>query len=204
MKISVVCHGIAERRIEFGWDQATLARKSGYSVRVISKAENGNPIARSTAEDIADALEVSVEKFLFDPIEVAKEFVDGMHCSPKEFLRILPNFLHPEIIFNIPGPEEIPFSGTHHGIDEVVRCFTIFFDVLESPKHDHMDCYTFTGTRDMAIVHGESWIHPKGRPLVEPIHLILKFEFRNGRIIRLDDIFDTDKGNKVINPREPN
>jgi len=52
----------------------------------------------------------------------------------------------------------------------------------------------------MAIVHGDSWIHPIGRPLEEPMHLILKFEFQDGLVIRLDDIFDTDKGKKVIHP----
>lgn len=199
---SVVCVGVARLRIKLGLTQTELARRAGYSVRLVSKAENGAPISRTTAEDLAEALEVGVDVIVFDPEKTAETFIGFMHVTPEFLLKKIPEMFHPDCVVNMAGPEEIPFSGVYHGIEGATKCFSIFYDVLEIPDRDNMASYEFYGYEDFALAHGDSWLHPKGMPLAQPMKVSLKFKFKDSKILRFDDLFDTDKGMKVIFPED--
>jgi len=202
---TAVCVGVGLRRTQLGWTQAQLANRSGYSLRVIGKAEMGAPILRSTAEDIAEALQIEVNKIIFDPAGVAEAFVDAMHGPPQDFLDQIPKFFHADCVVNMAGPEEIPFSGIYHGVKGALKCFEIFYSILETPDHDHRPYYEYFGYDDFALAHGETWTKPKGVTIDKPVKLSLKFKFKDGKIIRFDDIFDTDLAKKAIcsEPEKP-
>lgn len=55
---------IQHLRESHGWSQAELARRSGYSIKTIWKAETGRRLKRQTLADIAAALGTQIEAIL--------------------------------------------------------------------------------------------------------------------------------------------
>jgi transcriptional regulator with XRE-family HTH domain len=72
---------LAELREQAKLSQPDLAKKSGLSIRTISRLENGvNEVSFANALSLADALEVSVEAFRKKPRRIEKKSVG----RPKE------------------------------------------------------------------------------------------------------------------------
>lgn len=192
---------LRELRLRNGWTQADLAKKAGYSERLISKAEAGTPIARDTICDIAEALSegeqnrVYWEDLACDPVQLAKRYIDALHIHQSNFMEGIREFLSEDIVVRIAGdPAEIPFAGEHVGIEAVDRAYKIFFSVLEVPDHDYQKCYQYISQGPNAIIWGKSWIHPIGRPMANPIQVSNLLMFRRGKLVLLDDCFDTAAG----------
>lgn len=193
-------------RLQNGWTQADLAKRAGYSERLISKAEAGVPIARDTIVDLAGAFSETNEEPIYwedlasDPIQLAQRYLDTIHIHQKDSVDHLLDFLHEEVVFRIAGdPSQIPFAGEHSGIDAVRNMFDIFFTVLEvPPNHDYNECYQVIGQGANAIIWGESWIHPVGRPMDQPIRVSNLLVFRRGKLVLLDDCYDTATGAALL------
>lgn len=196
---------LRQLRLRNGWTQADLARRAGYSERLISKAEAGSPIARETISDLAEALSSEEEKLHWedlacDPVQLAQRYIYAFHVHRQNTIEVLEDMIDPEVVFRIAGnPAEIPFAGEHHGIDAVRQSFKIFFSVLEVPEHDFEKCFQYIGQGPNAIIWGESWIHPIGRPLQSPIQISNLLKFRRGKLIFLDDCYDTAAGAACLN-----
>ncbi|MBA2114942.1 hypothetical protein HOV93_21140 [Planctomycetes bacterium FF15] len=194
-------------RLQNGWTQADLAKRAGYSERLISKAEAGVPIAMDTIVDLADAFseinEVRVywEDLASDPIKLAHRYLEALHFYQKDVVDHLSDFMHEDVVFRIAGePSKIPFAGEHVGIDAVRNSFNIFFSVLEVPEnYDYSNDYQIIGQGPNAIIWGESWIHPIGKPLERPIRVSNLLMFRRGKLVFLDDCFDTAAGAACLN-----
>ncbi|WDI42450.1 helix-turn-helix transcriptional regulator [Bremerella sp. P1] len=194
-------------RLQNGWTQADLAKRAGYSERLISKAEAGVPIARDTIVDLADAFsEINEEPIYWedlasDPIQLAQRYLDTIHFYQKDSVDHLLDFLDQDVVFRIAGdPAQIPFAGEHSGIDGVRKFFDIFFTVLEVPKdHDYNQHYQVMGQGPNAIIWGESWIHPIGQPMDQPIRVSNLLVFRRGKLVLLDDCYDTAAGAARLN-----
>lgn len=186
--------------------QANLAEVSGYSVRLISKAESGKPISIATVEDIAEALStedapVSIEDLISSPLTLARNFIFGMYQYEGEVVSTLADMIHDEIEVKFAGdPNEIPFAGVYRGRNEVERAFRFFFELLQTPEnHDPEDFYEFVAEGDRVVCWGESWFHPRGGPLLEKaVDLAILMRFQQGRLIMFDDRFNTSKGSKVM------
>lgn len=193
-------------RLQNGWTQADLAKRAGYSERLISKAEAGVPIARDTIVDLADAFSESNEEPVFwedlacDPIQLAQRYLDALHIHQQNVIEHLLDFVHEDVVFRIAGdPAQIPFAGEHAGIDAVRRAFGIFFAVLEVPKgYDYNRDYQVMGQGPNAVIWGESWIHPKGKPMDQPIRVSNLLMFRRGKLVFLDDCYDTAAGAALL------
>ena len=194
-------------RLQNGWTQADLARRAGYSERLISKAEAGVPIARDTIVDLADAFSESNKEPIFwedlacDPCQLAQRYLDALHVHKQNALDHLLDFVHEDIVFRIAGdPAQIPFAGEHVGLDAVRHMFHIFFGVLEVPSdHDYNQGYQVMGQGPNAIIWGESWIHPVGQPMEHPIRVSNLLMFRRGKLVFLDDCYDTAAGAACLN-----
>lgn len=181
-----------------GWSQKTLAEKSGYSERLINKAESGRPISRMAVEILAEALATDhrplhFEDLISDPVALAKEYVAALYDDQERIYERVRHFLDDEIVFRVAGnPAEIPFSGEHRGLAAVRRLFTTFFSLMQAPaNHDHARCYSYLGQGCEVIVWGESWLHPRGVPLTQPMMISQRMTFRRGKMILLEDVFDT-------------
>lgn len=188
-----------------GWTQRELASVSGYSERLISKAEAGRPISRDTIADLAESLSsaeetIYPEDLVCDPVMLAKEYFSALHTQQKDIVAAIRHFLDDEIVYRIQGdPAEIPFAGEHRGIAAVERAYEIFFSLLEVPEgYDHDAGFSFLGQGNVVIVWGSSWIHPIGVPMSEPLKLVHRMHFRRGKMHLFEIIFDTKTGAEVL------
>lgn len=195
---------LRERR---GLTQADMARLSGYSERLIVKAESGGTLSVRTIEDLADVLStgdqiVYAEDLVSDPITLAKKFIDILHVHQKEAVAAMRHFLDEEVVFHITGDvKTIPFAGTHRGIEELDRAFKIFFTILEVPEgHDHTSHYHYVGQGTDVVVWGESWIKPRGLSMDKPMSVSNLLRFRKGKLYHYEDHFDTQLGAELLRP----
>ena len=85
-KVSSACEPLLFRQLreQRGWTQATLAAKSGYSLRLISKMEAGKSVSPQSHQDVADALSlperpVSVDDLTSNPVGLARQYIAAMY-----------------------------------------------------------------------------------------------------------------------------
>lgn len=193
---------LRERR---GWTQQQLGKVTGYSERLISKAEAGKTVSTATIADLADAFSTAdkpiyPEDLISDPVKLAKEYIAAVYSQGKRMVDAIQHFLADDVVFRIAGdPEQIPFAGEHRGIEAVRRSLDIFFSILEAPAdHDHEPHYRFFGQGNEVSMWGESWIHPIGQPMEKPISISHRFVFQRGKLILLEDVFDTLAGKEAL------
>lgn len=204
---SYPCNGtiLSYLRNRAGLTQEALARRSGYSRRLISKAEANGTISSATIQDLATALSspenpVYPEDLIADPRAMSMEFVLGMYRYGRDIVRICRRFLATNVVFRIAGdPSVLPFAGSHVGQPAVEAALSRFFSVFEPPSnHDPAPHYTFVHKGNDVIVWGQTWMHPHGRPLTRPIALSLWLTFERGKIVSCDHRFDTSEAARVV------
>jgi len=160
------CNGklIAQLRKLLGWTQNDLARKSGFTERLIVKAEASQNIATSTLQIIAETFreagaQVTAADLSADPAALAREFILSMYKHsviqpPKDHSEI-ENFqfvstghgalvwgdtwAHP-IGMPMPGPIKLAIKMDFR--DGLMTVFDDRFDTLEGAKHfaEAMQC----------------------------------------------------------------
>lgn len=182
-----------------------MARISGYSERLIVKAEAGGSLSRSALEDLAEALSTSSQVITFedltsDPLFLARQFIGSLYEHQTLAFSKIRYMLHDEVVFRMAGdPKNIPFAGEFRGLDAVEQLFCLFFAVLEAPKNiDHMSNFEFISRGNDVIVWGESWLHPIGQKLESPMPFSNLIRFQSGKLIFLDDHYDTAYANQVV------
>lgn len=189
-------------RLNNGWTQAELAKRAGYSERLISKAESGSPIARDTIVDIADALSESAQERIYwedlasDPVQLAWKYLEALYVYQADAIEHMRPFLSEDVVAIVAGdPAQFPFAGKHVGIAEVDRAYRIFFSIMEAPQTpSYKDCYEVIAQGANAITWGQSWIHPIGRPITTPVQFTKKLTFRRGKLTQIEDCYDTAMG----------
>lgn len=204
---SYSCNGDILRfyRDQKSWTQSQLARVSGYSERLISKAESGKPISVTTIKDIAQALssesnQLQLQDLVFDPVQLAKDYVHALYTDTTNIVDKISHFLDENAVFRINGKElGLPFAGVHQGTEEIAKAFEIFFSVLEVPAgQDYHSHYKYFGNGNEVIVWGESWIHPIGKPLDVPVQITYRMRFHLGKLVEFDDRFDSELGARLL------
>lgn len=200
---TVGCHppAVLFHRRRLGWTQAQLAERTGYSQRLIVKAESGRPVKRKTIEDLAAALsgperEVFPEDLITDPLPLAHEFIFGSYQYLGQTFQQIRHFLDPDILLILSGsPEEIPFAGHHKGLEAVDRALAMFFEIMDVPDQcDYRSTHSFLvneNNPNEVIVWGKSFFFVKHQPRTDPMDLQLRLVFRRGRLVLIDDRFDT-------------
>lgn len=188
-----------------GWTQAQLAHYAGYSKRLISKAEAGEPIRAQAISDLAEALSmpdepVYPEDLISDPVELAKAYIAAEYKEQKNAFQAIKHFLDEDIVLLLEGdPAIFPFAGEHRGHAGVERAFAIFFSVIQAPaNHDHTPWYTFHTRGNEVIIWGESWLHPIGQPMREPIKLVHRMKFLRGKIAFIEVLYDSLAGARAL------
>ena len=108
-----------------GWTQGELAKKSGYSQRLICKAEAGEPICCHAINDLAETLSlpedcIYPEDLISDPVKMAHDYIAGLYIQQKDIVQAIRHFLDEDITIRLPGdPDMLPFAGEHCGIAAV-------------------------------------------------------------------------------------
>lgn len=209
---AVVCNGetIAALRKSLGWTQAVLAEKSGFTERLIRKAESGNSLRRSSLIVIAQTLteglghEIVFEDLVNDPVAKARAFIVAMYLEKHNVVRATKRFIDEDILAHFAGdPRIFPFAGSHQGIQEFENALRTFFDFLE-PTQDlsEVENYQFIPTATGALVWGTTWTSPRGSTLKTPIKQALRMDFAKGRMVLFDNRFDTyEIAKRLANPK---
>jgi transcriptional regulator with XRE-family HTH domain len=207
LRKSYVCNGdllrfVRERR---GWTQRELATAAGYSERLVNKAESGRAISAAAMNDLAEALStgeqpIYPEDLISDPLALAKEYIAAHYVHQKNIIPEVRHFLDENIVHRLPGDSAvIPFAGVCHGIDELDRTFQIFFSLVEAPaNHDYESCYKYVAQGNEVMICGESWLHPIGAPMSEPMLLTHHLKFRRGKIYFIEVRYDTHLARQLL------
>jgi len=188
-----------------GWTQYELAVASGYSERLINKAESGRPISTGAIEILAETLSlpeepISLEDLICDPVALAKEYMAALYTQQGNIVSAIRHFLDDDVVFWVAGdPAIFPFAGEHRGIPQIDAAFQRFFAVLQAPEnHDHEPGFSYLAQGRDVIVWGESWLHPIGTPMEKPVMITHRLTFHKGKLVRFEDIFDTLQGARVL------
>ncbi|MFO0884501.1 MAG: helix-turn-helix transcriptional regulator [Pirellulales bacterium] len=181
-------------RQALNWSQCDLAVRSGYSERLIRKAEAGRPVKMQTIRDIADTLStpqspVSCEQLLLDKLEIAKLVTKSYDNFGSTMLLYCSHVFSSDYIFNCPAdPAQVPFAGEWHGVKGMQKFFDIFFGIFERQPDTLVPTYTIGP--NCAVSHYLDTLYVGGEAL-PPFWVNLHFQFRDGLVTRLDDEFDT-------------
>lgn len=186
--------------------QAELASQSGYSLRLISKAESGKPVSLTAIEDIGEALSTPDERILVNdliscPLELAKQFIFGLYELEGEVISGLSHIIHESVKVIFAGTKkEIPFAGNYEGKAEVDRAFRLFFQFLQTPEeHDANRHYEFIADGNRVVCWGESWFHPRGGPrLKKAVDVSILMGFEGGKLVLFDDRFNAKDGSQIL------
>ncbi|MCO6042324.1 transcriptional regulator [Aeoliella sp. ICT_H6.2] len=201
------CNGelVAFLRQKRGWTQRELAQESGYSERLVSKAEASQSISASTVADLADTLAtprepVHPEDLICDPVTLAKAYIAAEYEHPGNNVEKIRHFLDEDLVTRLNGdPEVIPFAGEHYGIDGLERAYSIFFSIIEPPaNHDWRPWYKFACHGNEVIVWGQNWMGPIGQPLTQPMQLVHRFVFQRGKLVLSEVLFDAAQGAEYL------
>lgn len=186
-----------------------MATKSGYSERLISKAESGQPISTEAIEVLAQTFAtkespVYPEDLITDVLQMAKTFIKTTYQDHSNFFKTINRFLDDDIVFNISGDvSEIPFAGRHCGREGVRRAIEILFSVVQPPENfDEEPHYQFTVNGNDVFITGHTWLHPIGFP-TPPIKIAIQMKFRRGKLYYYEDWLDTSAGAKVLQENPP-
>ena len=204
---SMPCNGklISNLRRQLGWTQGDLAKKAGFTERLIVKAESSQNLAASTLHIIATTLceagaEVTVADLATDPAALARELFLSTYKHGPRSLDVNAHFISPNLVVHFAGdPAVFPFAGTHVGIEAAQRAFALFYSVIKPPDDpSEMEQIQIVSTGHGALVWGETWAHPIGMPMSEPMKFAIKMDFDKGLLTVFDDRFDTFEGAKYF------
>ena len=194
----VTCNGdrITRLRHDCELTQEELAEASGYSVRLVRKAEKGGTIRFSTLTALACALQrkgaaTSAADLCTDPVEIVQAFVEAYRLHEEKMVPQIRHLLSEDLSVFIAGdPAIIPFAGEYSGPDGLQDFWNRFFALIERYDKNALDLQYFVcGTE--VVAYGTERGRIKGQDTDEPSWLSLKFDVRNGLIVRFEDYFDT-------------
>lgn len=210
---SIPCNGrlISQLRKQVGWTQNELATKSGFTERLIAKMESSGHVATTTLWIIAKTLteagvQVSYQDISADLVCLARAFFRSTYKHGPKSLDFNKHFISPDIVVRFAGdPNVFPFAGTHVGYEAATQAFEKFYGVIEPPKDDsEMEHIQIVSIDNGALVWGETWAHPIGKPMTAPMSFAIKMDFKDGLMTVFDNRFDTYVGAKLMSGRDCN
>lgn len=194
----VIANGsrIAELRRSCELTQADLANETGYSVRLIGKAEQGKGVRYSSLIAIATALcrsgvSVAARDLCTAPEQIVRQFVEAYRVHEQGMVEKIHHLLSSDLETFIAGdPERIPFAGTYRGPAGLQDFWDQFFGLLERPDKEVLELTYYTNGNEV-VAYGTERARIKGHDADEPTWLSLKFRVEEGVIVRFEDYFDT-------------
>lgn len=194
----VVVNGNELRKLRLvrGWTQAHLAKLSGYTERLIRKAEYGGSLDMSTILDLAETLStpenrVSLELLTIDIVSIAKKWVESFDKLHQKMLPEIEAYLADDFVFNCPGdPAMAPFVGVWKGRDGLQNWLDAFFDFFDEVVNTELE---YLEGEDRVHARWVVYCSMKGTPCA-PVRINMHFRFVDGLISRMDDEYDTQGG----------
>ena len=172
-------------------------------MRVIRKAESGEPVRFSTLLLMADALRaagatVQPGDLCTDPVEVVKTFVEAYRIHEHQMVPHIRHILSEDLITFVAGdPAIIPFAGTFHGPHGLIDFWDRFFGLIECYDKTALCLQYFVNGHEV-VAYGTEKGRIKGQTSDEPSWLCLKFDVSGGIITRFEDYFDTQSAQNYL------
>lgn len=198
----VVVNGneLRKLRLARGWTQTRLAKLSGYTERLIRKAEHGGSLDMSTILDLAETLStpesrVPVESLTIDFVSIAKKWVESFDKFHRKMLPEIETYLADDFVFNCPGdPAMAPFVGVWEGREGLQKWLDAFFDFFDEVVNTELE---YLEGEDRVHARWVVYCRLKGTPCA-PVRINMHFRFVDGLISRIDDEYDTHGGSVAI------
>ncbi|MCA9088142.1 MAG: nuclear transport factor 2 family protein [Planctomycetaceae bacterium] len=194
------------QRLSRGLTQDRLGKLAGYTDRLVRKAEKGGTLDIATVQDLAEALSmtgepVSCRDLTLDILSIARLWMECFEELQEKMLPKVESFYAPEFELICPGdPGSTPFVGTWRGLEGMQQWLDLFFGFFVREKAEHVEY--FVGENSVVA----RWMERcslQGVPC-DPVRINLYFEFRDGRIVRMCDDYDTHSGATAIEKAQSN
>lgn len=182
-----------ELRLKCGCSQDELARRSGYTPRLIRKAESGGTLNYATIADLAETFtafgtEVRIEELLFDPVAIVKEFIEAYERLGAECIRHLAHYFSPNAKLEcLVDPLHFPFAGTWNGFEQLIVFFQTFCQRYCRLEERLLVVYLW-GV-ECVSARFEDWLVSDSLEL-PALRFNWHFQFQAGMIVRIDFEFD--------------
>jgi len=187
-----------------GWTQRDLARRAGYTERLIRKAESGGALSIQTAMDIAEAFSQERHKVTIDEFVSTEDRMGTAHHFLQSFSRhglemvehveqeLTQNFSMRIAVFRgsnslLPG-EWFGLSELHILLDAIVLNFSMDKGVMNT-------VYTEGPEFVSARYHQKLWF--AGQAL-EPFWVNLHFHFKSHKIESIEVEYDTFEVSRIF------
>lgn len=197
---SVPCNGelVRHHRNRRGWTQAELGKESGFTTRLVAKAESGGSLDCDTIETLAatlttEASPVFPEDLVYFPKQLARKFIENYAEFERECAVHCRDFLAEDFMLVVPGdPAILPFAGEYHGYTDFEKFWKIFFSVMRRHnKRTIIDSMRVIAEgNEVVVLTNEMAAHIDQTDPVSPTPLAFVFEFERGKLKRLEDHFD--------------
>jgi transcriptional regulator with XRE-family HTH domain len=185
---------LAEFRKLAGMTQLELATRSGYSERAIRKAEAGGFLRISTLHDLAEALStaerrVHVHEFVQNQLTMAMEFVEAYDRYGVAMMQHCGEIFSEAVELHCPGDsEQVPFAGVWRGRAGLQLFFDRFFGIFSRTPCSLKPIYLESDDRIVARYEDQVFFESHPMPA---FWVNLHFQFQDGRVVRVDDEYDT-------------
>ncbi len=177
-----------------GLTQAELAKRAGYSERLVRKAEMCGTLNADTIRDLATALTINGERvsladLTFDLVATAKQIIRGYDCCGATMLDRCAELFAPEFVLHCPSIRTSPKMQTDwKGIAGVQAFLSSFFQRFTRVSDSLSVRYSIGENRVTARF--DERLCCCGHPL-EPLFVNLHFTFANCLVTRIDNEYDT-------------
>jgi transcriptional regulator with XRE-family HTH domain len=187
-------------RQQAGLTQEELAGKSGYTDRLIRKAEASSPLRKATIIDLAEALsnpqyKVTIADLTFSHETLANEMSSLLLNGSSGFAEALKEFAHSKLDLHVAGQElGIPFAGTFKGLSSCNRFRDQLVQSFRSVRLLAEQTRSFTSPGEVCI-HAVTEIEPSSPSQVNGNSVLvwwfLKVKFESNLISSLELMYDT-------------
>ncbi len=200
------CNGsaIRARRLAQGWTQDDLAGRSGYSRRLIQKAESGGSLAPATLRVLAQALSTDAEQVIIDdltltPLSVVQEFVAAMNSHYHDIGPAVEHLLADDfVLWSAGDPSVMPFAGEFNGRDAIVEYVRVFLSVLSPSKEGFLRKVRYLASGNEVVCWLEAHAQVKGMDTTPPVWVCHRYVVEGGKIARYENHFDTQTGSEHL------
>ena len=199
------CNGpyFQECRKRRGLTQGKTAAITGFSTRLVRKAEAGERLRGNTIATLAKAyhtpqVPVHCEDLTINPISLAKRFLKAYATKEAEMVEEIRDILAEDVIFKM-GEEgdPVPFSGVYHGEEGITECWRRFFATFDRPDKQFFKPKFLQIGNDVISVCPEM-VQTKGSPEIHTNHVTFHFQFNRGKLTYIEDTYDKEIGINCI------
>ena len=203
-KVAICGERLKYYRKLLGWTQEELASRSGYSDRLIRKAEGGHTLSYDTIQNLAQTLSsksktLKAYDLISSPQRNARLLID-FGFSGSSDIRLVHEFAAMDCKLEFDGEPRIPLTGTWVGVEGLFRWLVLF--------HQNINGKILGEDAVVVVDDDNGFIHlrlvcSKSDRSANPdsVDFVLKIRFRNCKICNVIVLTDESKLKTFIRSR---